>query len=201
MALTPVRKWIIDTLTIETGDVGTYWSDQQPGAAKFERLTGVTHKYLMQQWYGQQTPDLTKMGGNPSFTTCTGFLTLMNEKIRKAGGLQTKLLQTMKMDEYEKAAFVKATPTAKAKPGDFFLTNFTKNTVPTEHKNWVGMAHHVGIILEISPDDSRWARVAGGAGGRKAMKDGVSRSALELIPEGLVGWLDVDIYYSGWVKK
>lgn len=201
MALTPVREWIINTLTIEMDVPGVYWSDQPPGAAKFERLTGVSHRVLMEKWYGGTVADLSKMGPDPSFTTCTGFLKLMNDRIHDAGGLKQRVLQSMKMDEYEKNAFVTATSGKKATPGDFFLTKFTKNTVSKGHENWVGMAHHVGIILEVSPDGSQWVKVAGGAGGRRMKRDGVSRSALELKPEGLAGWLDADIYFAGWAKK
>jgi len=207
---TPVRDWILNRLNSQTKapvgtDTGFIWSDNASDEPKFIILTGTTHVQLMAKWYApfpkDQKPDHKTKGSDPNFTTCTSFLSIMNTKIREAGGLPKKYLDTMVMNTTEKTHFVKADSTIAAKPGDFFLTKYTKNTVPDEHKNWVGFSHHVGIIYEVSPDGNMWSQVAGGSGGRNMEKDGVSRKPLQIKPEGLVGWLDIDLYYAGWVEK
>lgn len=200
MGLTPVREYIVQLISGQVPSAGFYWSNEPAGAAKFQQLTGVTHATLMEKWFSPPPTDFSKTGYDPSFTTCTGFLTLTNNLVHDAGNLKRRVLQTMEMDKYEKGNFVLPSSGKKAEPGDYFLTKYTRNTVPAKHKNWVGMAHHVGVILEVSADGSMWVLVAGGAGGRTLRKDGVSRSKLDIKPEGLAGWLNVDDYYQGWTK-
>jgi hypothetical protein len=184
--MSDVRTWIVTELQKILKAPGIIWSDTD--GANFLQLTGISHAELLNKWFGEIDP-VTKQrpgtGPDVKFTTCTSFLPNFSSLVRRAGGLPVKKLGPFTM-HHEKAWVAKA-PGASPQPGDYFLLG-----TPTA-------LEHTGIILEI--DDGKWSKVAGGAGGRNYNHDGVKRTALEPIPGNVFGWLDVDAYYTGWVKK
>lgn len=110
--MTPLRRWIKKTLigeipfgTITQGDStiicdGVVWSDTNP--TKFRQLTEVTHKELLAKWY-QLNPDGSPIdntnGTDPSFTTCTSFLSCFSTRINNAGGINSgRVFRPFKMN-------------------------------------------------------------------------------------------------------
>ena len=197
---TPLRKWIKNEL-ISNIPMGTIWSDTKPDA--FVKLTGVSHKELLGKWFGTKTVngadvvDFDTKGTDSRFTTCSSFLPRFATQVRIAGGMARKKhnFYTGKDDEIGLRGFQLHTErgwtpaflgyaNGGPKEGDFFQLGHG------------GMTDHVGIIVKIK--DEFWGKVAGGAGGRGSKHDGVKRSQLEPLGGGLMGWLDVDVYFEGW---
>lgn len=182
-SLSPLRNWIVAELKRMIPIPTTIWSDSKTDAAYFTQLTGATQKSLEAQW---------KTGSK--FTTCSSFLPVFATRIRSAGMLP---LETVNKFGFKNSVVLhgfalnsevgwvpySGSP-AGAKPGDFFQLG---------HGGWTD---HVGVILEI--EDGQWSVVAGGAGGRSSNRDGVKRTTLQPVPGGLMGWLDVDVYFQGW---
>jgi hypothetical protein len=185
--MSAVRTWIVNDLMAYFNAPGTVWSTID--AKKFYELTGQTQAELMIKWHGQIVDPATGArdgkGTDPRFTTCTSFLPRYASRVFDAGGLKRKNLGPFTMNH--EPAWVDNAGDASPQAGDFFLLG-----VPTA-------IEHTGIILEI--DNRQWGLVAGGAGGPRQDKDGVKRTALEPIPARVMGWLDVDQYFKGWVKK
>ena len=184
-SLSPLRHWIVAELKRMIPIPGTtIWSDSKQDAAYFTQLTGATQKSLEANW---------KIPGN-RFTTCSSFLPIFATTIRRAGMLPLETVNkfgfknTIALHGFALNSEVGWVPysgsPAGAKPGDFFQLG---------HGGWTD---HVGVILEI--EDGQWSLVAGGAGGPSSKHDGVKRTALQPIPGGLMGWLDVDVYFQGW---
>ena len=193
-----LRTWITTTLKNQIAAGYTIWSDTHPGL--FQRLTGVRQKDLEAYWYkldAKGHPDKSTVGPKPGFTTCSSFLPVFAIRIREAGGLPTTKRNPFSgkvsdiifrgFDLASERGWVSA-PEGDAKggpqPGDFFqLANG-------------GATVHVGVIVEIQ--GSLWGCVAGGAGGRTAMHDGVKRTLLQPRPGNVMGWINVDVYFEGW---
>jgi len=201
---TPVRNWIIDTLT-KSIPVGTFWSDQDTKEKHpFKDLTGMSHKDLLKKWFKitrvkkEEYIHYNENGDDPKFTTCSSFLPIFASSVRNAGGIQKKRNYFTGLDEdyllrgfqlnVERGwtpAFLGYAIQGGPKPGDFF-----------QLFNKFGQTEHVGVILSIEGD--MWSIVAGGGGGRGTKHDGVTRTPLQPRPTNLMGWLDVDIYFEGW---
>src|SRR5262245_6378941 len=88
-----------------------------------------------------------------------------------------------------------ASSDTQAQEGDFFVLAYTEG----KRK---GQLEHVGIVVKIdTTDGEKWSCVAGGAGGRlggQGVHDGVGRTPLQPRPGGVMGWVNVDLYFDGW---
>lgn len=197
---TPLRRWIKKTL-IQSIPMGTVWSDTNPDV--FLKLTGVSQKDLLKKWFGvkkegdKDVTDFDAKGTDSRFTTCSSFLPRFATQVRVAGNLPTKKhnFYSGKEDDIglrgfqlhtERGwtpAFLGYAVNGGPKEGDFFQLGHG------------GMTDHVGIIVQIKGE--LWGKVAGGAGGRGSKHDGVKRTPLEPTI-GVMGWLDVDVYFEGW---
>jgi len=194
--ISPVRKWICDTLKNEIPYNGI-WSDKNE--SQFISMTGVSHTFLLKQWFkhkigtnGKPVFDYNSVGPYPKFTTCTSFLPIFTSRIIRAGRFQgTKPPSIHNWFQLQKNMVPGWSPAWLAfaigigpKEGDFYQCG-------TE-----SVSTHVGVIVEIR--GNFWSVVGGGAGGRTSMHDGVKRSMLQPKPNNVFGWLDVDIYFDGW---
>ncbi|MCC7221487.1 MAG: hypothetical protein IT490_12255 [Candidatus Contendobacter sp.] len=196
--MTPLRRWIKKTLITQI-PTGTIWSDTHPAA--FAALTGVSHRDLLEKWFKvneDKTLDYEQMGADPRFTTCSSFLPRFATQVRIAGHLPTKKHNLQLNKDFDiglrgfelnreigwTPAFLGDAVAGGPQEGDFFQLGHN------------GMTDHVGIIVQIQ--GNLWSLVAGGAGGRRSKHDGVKRTPLEPRPGGVLGWLDVDVYFSGW---
>jgi hypothetical protein len=198
---TPLRRWIRKTL-IESVSMGTIWSDTNPGA--FYTLTGLKQTDLNKRWFettgegdNVKVTNWDGKGTDPTFTTCSSFLPRFATKIRQAGNLPTTKFnnftgknQDINLRGFQlhtergwTPAFLGYAVNGGPKEGDFFQLGHG------------GMTDHVGIIVKIKGE--LWGKVAGGAGGRGSKHDGVKRTPLEPTM-GVMGWLDVDVYFEGW---
>src|SRR5262249_45991378 len=150
--MSQVRKWITDYLQkqIEPGQI--FWSDES--RLKFQLLTGASQEYLNHVWFGTPwsggTPDFSKTGSDPTFTTCTGFISCLNTTIPRGGGLAEKVLPPFKLQTQR--GWV---PGAGCKPeaGDFVLFGAV-----------LFSPRHVAAIAEKNGES--YSLVAGGRSGR-----------------------------------
>ncbi|HLJ49051.1 MAG TPA: hypothetical protein VKU01_23715 [Bryobacteraceae bacterium] len=185
--LTPLRKWIKNTLLTRFPNPGTVWSDTD--GKNFQYLTEITHDGLLSKWFLKDKDgkvDYTTTGPDPKFTTCTSFLPVFASRVAMAGKLPPTELRPFKMPVTRGWAPAWLTDAAVGGPkeGDFFLI--------TEQ----GEMKHVGIIAQI--EGQLWSVVAGGQGGRSSRHDGVGRTPISARPTGVFGYLDVDSYFQGW---
>jgi hypothetical protein len=185
-AMTPVREWITKTLIREI-PIGGVWSDTNGSA--FKTLTGVDQDYLNHRWFGfkGKNPDFETTGDDPRFTTCSSFLPRFVSRVCIAGKLPIKIFHGFALEKERgwTPAWLGDAVNGGPQEGDFFQLASG------------GMTEHVGVIVEIQ--GSNWSCVAGGAGGRKSKHDGVDRKPLQARPYNVMGWVDVDAYFDGWV--
>jgi len=183
--MSALRNWIVTNLkNLLPSAPMTIWSDTN--GSQFQQLTGLTQEELMTKWYGPKdsSGNRSGTGTDPTFTTCTSFLPRFASTVASAGGLAGKQLRPFKLNTEN--GWVANADGASPEAGDFFLLGTAVHL------------EHVGVILEV--DGSNWSMVAGGAGGKRFQHDGVKRTALEPMPGAVMGWLDVDTYFSGWVS-
>ncbi len=185
--MTPVREWIKSTLLGIFPNPGAVWSDINEEA--FFNLTGLRHKDLLQKWFQFKedgTPDYDTKGPDPKFTTCTSFLPRFATQVCRAGAIPEKMLRPFKMaiERGYSPAWLRDAVKGGPEEGDFFLTGHNEQL------------QHVGVIVQV--EGSLWSVVGGGAGGRTSRRDGVKRTPLQSRPAGVLGYLNVDIFFEGW---
>jgi hypothetical protein len=197
--LTPVRAWIQSKLLKDFPNPGSVaWSDDRDAKSRFELFTGLTQDDLLRKWFQfvNGKPDFNTVGYAPSFTVCTSYLPRLASEVGQAGGLPKKSLRPVEFAANHGWTPYVAGAEDGPKVGDFIILGVHH----TVYWNKIGYDtfSHVAVIAQI--DGPLWSVVAGGLGGRKSSPphDGVGRSELGIKPDGIIGYINADVYFENW---
>jgi hypothetical protein len=205
--LTPVRTWVVSTLTQLFPSSGKVIRSKD--GTEFQNWTGMAQDDLDKAWAAQkdaqaQVADLKKAGkpipkdlavkAAATLTSCNGFLGVVAGKVRIAGGLSpAKSFLSFNLPAEGRTSWhYYPDPDLSPKPGDFFQLG-------SKGKTGVWTFQHVGIILDMDYEGCSWTKVEAGMGGPSIGMDLIKRDGPSLFPpDNFMGWIDVDAYYAGW---
>lgn len=200
-----VREKVLDM--VKDIDKEGFWSNSQnPGRkARFQALTSETQDTLNKKWYVVENGvvDKERKGSDPTFTTCTGFLSQFATAVQRSGWQARKPFRPFKQNVdlvgygwVDKTKYqswqLGSVDGLKPEPGDFFFAQ----EPPKPPNKFFGL--HVGIIVAVNEEGNQWDTVAGGRGGRARGADGVSRDGV-LKPDWFtyaLGWLKVNEFFQ-----
>ena len=154
-------------------------------AKTFERFTGMTHDYLLNEWFGEDRKPNTADDTTSRMTTCNSFVGKYAHIIPPTKRKSANFMGFYYKLECKKAKISKAYYSQKEhpnlRPGYGDIVKFTR--------------HHVAVSLGIH--GGKWNRIESGQGGRRSGFDAiVFRKNKLYLPSEIEGWVNLAILFD-----